>query len=148
MERNLCDLSKTGFCLRLTCDDTRSKETTVKYMFLIYLDETKFAVMTQAERDSFANGMLDYDESLMASGHYIMGEPLKAPSEAVTLRKWEGALTVTDGPFMETKEHLSGFILINARDLNEAILLAEHMPLITVGSIEVRPLDVLERVET
>jgi len=141
-------MSKTGFSLRLTFDYIRTKETSVKYMFLIYLDETKFAVMTQAERDSFANGMLDYDESLTARGHYIMGEPLKAPSEAVTLRKWEGALTATDGPFMETKEHLSGFILVNARDLNEAIQLAESMPLIAVGSIEVRPLDVLERVET
>ncbi len=118
----------------------------MQYMFLIYLDESKFAAMTQAQRDAFSNGMLDYDDTLKASGHYIMGEPLKAPTEAVTLRKWDGVLTATDGPFMETKEHLSGFILITARDLNEAILLAERMPLVTVGSIEVRPLDVLERV--
>ena len=62
------------------------------------------------------------------------------------MRKWDGVLTMTDGPFMEAKEHLSGFILVNARDLNEAIGLAGRMPLATVGSIEVRPLDVLERV--
>jgi hypothetical protein len=115
-------------------------------MFLIYLDEAKFAPMSQAERDAFGNGMLDYDDALKASGHYIMGEPLKAPSEAVTLRKWDGVLTTTDGPFMETKEHLSGFILVAARDLNEAMQLAARMPLATVGSIEVRPLDILERV--
>jgi hypothetical protein len=119
----------------------------MKYMFLIYLDESRFAAMSQGERDAFGNGMLDYDDSLRAGGHFIMGEPLKAPSEAVTLRKWDGALSATDGPFMETKEHLSGFILVSARDLNEAIRLAERMPLVTVGSIEVRPLDVLERVE-
>ena len=119
----------------------------MQYMFLIYLDDSKFDVMTQAERDAFGNGMLDYDDALRESGHYIMGEPLKAPSEAVTVRKWDGSLSTTDGPFMETKEHLSGFILVNARDLNEAIQLAERMPLATVGSIEVRPLDVLERVE-
>ncbi len=118
----------------------------MKYMFLIYLDESKFAAMTQGERDAFGNGMLDYDEDLRASGHYILGEPLKSPSEAVTLRKWDGALGTTDGPFMETKEHLSGFILVTARDLNEAIQLAAKMPLVTVGSIEVRPLDVLERI--
>jgi hypothetical protein len=117
----------------------------MKYMVLIYLDETRFAAMTQDERDAFANGMLDYDDDLRASGHYILGEPLKPPSEAVTLRKWDGSLTATDGPFMETKEHLSGFILVEARDLNEAIRLAARMPLVTVGSIEVRPLDVLER---
>ena len=120
----------------------------MKYMFLIYLDESKFAVMSQAERDAFGNGMLDYDDTLKASGHFILGEPLKPPTEAVTLRKWDGALSMTDGPFMETKEHLSGFILVSARDLNEAIQLAERMPLVTVGSIEVRPLDVLERVGT
>lgn len=118
----------------------------MQYMFLIYLDEAKFAVMTQAQRDSFANGMLDYDDTLKASGHYVMGEPLKQPSEAITVRTWNGALTTTDGPFMETKEHLSGFILVQAQDLNDAVRLAARMPLATVGSIEVRPLDVLERV--
>lgn len=118
----------------------------MKYMFLIYLDEAKFAVMSQAEKDAFGNAMLDYDEELKASGHFIMGEPLKLPTEAVTLRAWEGALTMTDGPFMETKEHLSGFILIEARDMNEAIRLGSRMPLVKVGSIELRPLDLLERV--
>ena len=118
----------------------------MKYMFLIYLDEAKFAVMSQPQRDAFGNGMLDYDDELKASGHYICGEPLKAPSEAITVRRWDGAMTTTDGPFMETKEHLSGYILVEARDLNEATLLAGRMPLATVGSIEVRPLGVLERV--
>lgn len=115
----------------------------MKYMFLIYLDEAKFAVMTQDERDGFVAGMLNYDEELMASGHYLTSEPLKQPSEAVTVRKWSGTLTTTDGPFMETKEHLSGFFLVEARDINEAILLAGRMPLASVGSIEVRPLDSL-----
>ena len=117
----------------------------MQYMFLIYLDEAKFAVMSQPERDAFGNGMLDYDEELKAGGHYITAEPLTAPSEATTVRRWNGALTATDGPFMETKEHLSGFVLVEARDLNEAIHLAGRMPLATVGSIEVRPLDVRER---
>lgn len=117
----------------------------MQYMFLIYLNEAKFAVMSQSERDDFGNGMLDYDEALKAGSHYITAEPLKAPSEAITVRRWNGPLTTTDGPFMETKEHLSGFVLVEARDLNEAIQLAGRMPLATVGSIEVRPLDVLER---
>lgn len=119
----------------------------MQYMLLIYLDKPNFSVMTQAPRDDFRNGMLDYDDALKASGHYVMGEPLKAPSEAVTLRQWNGALSVTDGLFMETKEHLSGFILVNARDLNEAIHLSARMPPVTVGTIEVRPPDVLQRVE-
>lgn len=118
----------------------------MKYMFLIYLDETKFAAMSQEERDGFVNGMLDYDDWLREGGNYIMGEPLKSPSEAVTLRQWDGPLVMTDGPFMETKEHLSGFILVTARDLNQALQLAAKMPLVSVGSIEVRPLDDLERI--
>lgn len=118
----------------------------MKYMFLIYLDETKFDAMTDAEKDGFINGMMDYDDWLRDAGHLILGEPLKAPSEAVTLRQWDGALAMTDGPFMETKEHLSGFVLVTARDLNHALQLAAKMPLVTVGSIEVRPVDVLERV--
>lgn len=117
----------------------------MQYMFLIYLDEAKFAVMSQQERDAFGNGMLDYDEELKADGHYVTAEPLKAPSEAITVRRWNGALSTTDGPFMETKEHLSGFVLVRARDLNEAVQLAGRMPLAAVGSIEVRPVDVLER---
>lgn len=119
----------------------------MQYMFLIYLDEAKFAPLSQKERDSFGNAMLDYDEDLRASGHCLISEPLKAPSEAVTVRRWNGELTTTDGPFMETKEHLSGFCIVQCRDLNEALQLASRMPLATMGSIEVRPLDVLERVE-
>lgn len=119
----------------------------MRYALLIYLDEAKFEPLTQKERDSFGNAMLDYDEELKLSGHWIMAEPLKAPSEAITVRKWDGPLTATDGPFLETKEHLSGFFLIEARDLNEAIRVAGRMPLATMGSIEVRPLGSLERVE-
>lgn len=118
----------------------------MRYAFLIYLDEAKFEPLSQSERDGFGNAMLDYDDELRASGHWIMAEPLKAPSEAITVRKWSGELSTTDGPFMETKEHLSGFCIVEARDLNEALQLAGKMPLATMGSIEVRPLDVLERV--
>ena len=68
----------------------------MQYMFLIYLDESKFAGMTKSQRHVFGNGMLDYDYTLRASGHYIMGEPLKTPSQAVTLRQW-GRRPVHDG---------------------------------------------------
>ena len=118
----------------------------MRYIFLIYLDEAKFAVMSQRERDGFGNAMLDYDDELRAEGHYIVSEPLKAPVEATTVRCWNGTLTATDGPFMETKEHLSGFFVVEARDLNAAIQLAARMPLARVGSIEVRPIRSLTRV--
>lgn len=119
----------------------------MRYMLLIYLDEAKFAAMPQSRRDAYVNAMLDYDADLVASGHMILSEPLKTPDHAITVRRWDGPLTVTDGPFMETKEHLSGFFLIEARDMTEAIRLAGRMPLADTGSIEVRPLDFLERIE-
>jgi hypothetical protein len=101
--------------------------------------------MSQAQRDGFINAMLDYDEELKESGHYIMSEPLKSPGDAITVRKWGGKLTSTNGPFMVTPEHLSGFFVIQARDINEAVEVASKMPLAVVGSIEVRPVDVAER---
>jgi hypothetical protein len=117
----------------------------MQFMFLIYLDETKFVAMSQTERDGFVNAMLDYDDELKESGHYIMSEPLKVPIDAITVRNWNGKLTSTEGPFMVTPEHLSGFFIIKAKDINEAVLLASTMPLATIGSIEVRPLDIAER---
>lgn len=119
----------------------------MRYMMLYYLDEAKFAVMEEKERLGYGNAMLDFDEELRASGHFVIAEPLKMPSEAVTVRRWDGEMTAIDGPFMETKEHLSGFCIIEARDLNAAVAIAGRVPLAAVGSIEVRPLDVLERVE-
>lgn len=73
--------------------------------------------------------MLDYDADLAASGHMVMSEALRQPAEAVTLRRWDGETGVTDGPFAETKEHLSGIIQIEARDMAEAIRLAARMAL-------------------
>lgn len=119
----------------------------MKYMLLIYLDEARYLEMPQSKQDRFVNAMLDHDDRLRDSGHYVTSDALLAPSEAATVRVRQGKLAVTDGPFMETKEHLSGFYIIEARDLNEAIRLAADIPLATVGSVEVRPVDKLERIE-
>src|SRR5690554_3054050 len=108
----------------------------MRYMFLIYLDDSKFEAMAESERLGFGNAMLDYDEELTRSGHYITSEPLKPTADAITVRKWDGKVSTTDGPFMETKEYLSGFFLVEARDLNEAVQLASRMPLARVGSVE------------
>ena len=87
------------------------------------------------DRDSFA-----YDRELDAAGHLVVAEALQAPEAAVTVRVRDGKMSTTDGPFAETKEILGGFILIEARDLNEAIRVAAGIPLAKHGSIEVRPI--------
>ena len=117
------------------------------YACLIYLDEAKFAVMSQEERDGLVNAMLDNDEVLRQSGRYVASNALQTPLNAASVRVRNGKLSVTDGPFAETKEHLSGFIIIDARDLNDAIQVATGIPVSRIGTIEVRPIEILERIE-
>jgi hypothetical protein len=83
---------------------------------------------------------LAYDADVRASGHCIASEALQPVATATTVRVRNGKVSVTDGPFAETKEALAGFYLIEARDLNEAIQLASRIPPAQVGTIEVRPI--------
>ena len=119
----------------------------MKYALLVYIEEAKFDVMTQRERDGYVNASLDNDVELERSGHLIMAQALKTPPHAVSVRTRNGRVGVTDGPFAETKEHLGGFMLIEARDLNEAIKIAGDLPLARVGTIEVRPFEELTYID-
>ena len=104
----------------------------MKYLCLVYLDEK--ALDTVPDSEWKARG-----DALRRSGHHIADEALQSVHTATTVRVRNGQLSVTDGPFTETKEQLAGFYLIDARDLNEAIQLAAKIPTARVGSIEVRP---------
>ncbi|MGE0500276.1 MAG: YciI family protein [Rhizobiaceae bacterium] len=122
----------------------------MKYVCLIYLEDATFEPLTQPQRDWYTNAMLDNDEALRRSGHWVDAHALAAPAEAISVRVRQGRLSTTDGPFAETKEHLSGFVVIEARDLNDAIRIAAEMPLSRMGTIEVRPvrlIDYLDAVE-
>ena len=105
----------------------------MKYLCLVYLDETRHDELP--DEDCVA-----YDTAIRESGHCIASEALQPVSTATTLRVRNGRLSVTDGPFAETKEQLAGFYMIEARDLNEAIQVASKIPPARVGSIEVRPI--------
>lgn len=83
-------------------------------------------------------------EELRASGKLLAAEPLHAVETATTVRVRNGSVSITDGPFAETKEQLAGFYLIEARDLNEAIQIASAIPPVREGSIEVRPVRELQ----
>ncbi|MBB4570306.1 YciI family protein [Rhizobium leucaenae] len=112
----------------------------MKYLCQVWFDGTKFDAMTQEEKHRLDSDSLGYDRDLMASGQMIHAEALQSPSSAVTVRVRNGETSVTDGPFIETKEYLGGFILIEAKDLNDAIRVAAGIPLAKLGSIEVRPI--------
>jgi hypothetical protein len=109
-------------------------------MFLIYLDDRDFATMPEDERDAWVGRMEAYDQELISSGNYVDACAMRQPKEAMTVRIRNGNLAATDGPFAETKEHLSGYFVVEARDLNDAVRLAAKMPLANVGAVEVRPL--------
>ncbi len=80
-----------------------------------------------------------HNEALKASGHFVASQALTLPKDAITVRVRDGRMSATDGPFMETRELLGGFVQIEARDLNEAVRIAAEMPFARLGSIEVRP---------
>jgi hypothetical protein len=112
----------------------------MKYLCLIYNEETKLAAMSTVDRGAMVDEALAYDEELKQRGHFIAAEALQRSGTATTVRVRNGRLSTTTGPVVDLKEQLAGFILIDARDLNEAIQVASKMPGARVGSIEVRPI--------
>jgi hypothetical protein len=112
----------------------------MKYLCSVWFDGTVLDAMPPAEKATLDRDSFEYNKELERQGHFIAAEALQAPSTAVTVRVRNGKVSATDGPFIETKEHLGGFILIEARDLNDAIRLASGIPLAKLGSIEVRPI--------
>ena len=104
----------------------------MKYLCLVYLAPDAW----NACPDSTC---AEYGEQLQNNGKLLAAEPLHSISSATTVRVRNGQVSVTDGPFAETKEALAGFYLVDARDLNEAIQIASRIPPARYGSIEVRP---------
>ncbi len=115
----------------------------MQFACLVYVDNKLVAPLSEAQRQALIAGSMAFDADLKGRGHLIMAQPLQEPETAVTIRARAGRMSTTDGPFAETKEHLGGFFLIEARDLNEAVQLAAKSPMAEMGSIEVRPFDTM-----
>jgi hypothetical protein len=105
----------------------------MKYLCLVYLDEKRLDELPDEE-------CVDFDTAIRKSGLCIASEALESVQTATTVRVRSSKVSITDGPFAETKEQLAGFYMIEAKDLNEAIQLASKIPPARVGSIEVRPI--------
>lgn len=114
----------------------------MKYLCLIYDDETKMATMSQADGEAFMGEYFAFTNDIKTSGHYLGGEALKPVNTATTVRVRNGKMSATDGPFAETKEQLGGYYLIEARDLNDALQVASRIPSARTGCVEVRPIEV------
>ena len=112
----------------------------MKYVCFGYYDKDKFENMTDAERDAMFDTCFDYDDHLRDSGHWAGGEALQPAETALTLSWNNGKVATTDGPYTETKEQLGGILVLEARDMNQAVQLMSQHPALTYGnSFEIRP---------
>ncbi|MDF2694509.1 MAG: hypothetical protein K0S65_2892 [Labilithrix sp.] len=110
----------------------------MRYACLVYFDHKK--VFDQSpESDAALRDVGPFNEELRASGRLVSEGALQLPDQTVTVKIRDGKMSATDGPFMETKEMLGGFLIVEARDLNEAVSIAAGIPLAKLGHVEVRP---------
>jgi hypothetical protein len=108
----------------------------MKYMLLVYLEEDS---LSEEERDHCYVESAGLARELSAQGKYLSAGPLHPTITATSVRVRDGKRLVTDGPFAETREQLGGYYLIDARDLDEAMKIAERIPVAKHGTIEIRP---------
>jgi hypothetical protein len=112
----------------------------MKYVCLVYMEERMIGALSPDEPGAVPDDECTaFGDGLRQSGRCVAAEALQPVRTATTVRVRNGKVSVTDGPFAETKEHLAGFYLVEARDLNEAIQIAARIPPARVGGIEVRP---------
>jgi hypothetical protein len=107
---------------------------------MVFIDENKWKALSKTDLEALDAESLAYDETLKQRGQLIAAEALQSVHAATTIRTQAGKVIVTDGPFAETNEQMGGFILIDAKDLNEAIQVASKIPVIRLGGVEVRPI--------
>ena len=108
----------------------------MKYMLLVYLDEQ---ALSEAERQDCYVKSAQLAREIHSNGKYLDASPLHPTSTATSVRVRDGKGLITDGPFAETHEQLGGYYLIDANDLDEAIKIAERIPVARFGTIEIRP---------
>ena len=112
----------------------------MKYLCFGYYDKSKFDGMTESERNAMFDTCFEYDEHLRANGHWAGGEALQPAETALTVSRKNGKVVTTDGPYTETKEQLGGILVLEARDMNQAVQLMAQHPALTYGnSFEIRP---------
>jgi hypothetical protein len=112
----------------------------MKYLALIYENEKQWETMPKDKADAMMGEYGAFTDSARKSGHVLGGEALQPTQTATTVRVRNGKVSTTDGPFVETKEQLGGYYLLEAKDLNEAIQVAARIPGARTGGVEVRPI--------
>ena len=113
----------------------------MRYICFGYLDTKKWPTFSQSDQNAMIDECFAYDEVLKKNGHWVGGEGLQGPENSATLRYQNGKVSVTDGPYAETKELLGGLLILEARDLNQAIQLISNHPGMKMGPWEIRPVE-------
>jgi len=108
-------------------------------MLLIYSNPANWATLSEAERGALNAEYGTFTKDIVDSGEFVSGDPLAGTETATTVRVRDGAAGVTDGPFVESKEHLAGYYIVDVKDLDRALALAAKIPDARFGAVEVRP---------
>jgi hypothetical protein len=112
----------------------------MQYLLMIYYDEELWAQLPEAQKSQIMQESDAFRRGIVTSGHFRASARLQPTSMATTVRQQHGQRLTTDGPFAETKEQLGGFLLLECKDLDEAISIAARFPMVRLGgAIEVRP---------
>ena len=111
----------------------------MKYICLAYVGEEGWSKMTEVQQNAALDEVFAYTDELRKSGHLVSAEGLQNARSAATLRVVNGKVSVTDGPYAETKEQIGGILILEARDLNHAIQLMSKHPGVKAGPFEIRP---------
>jgi hypothetical protein len=112
----------------------------MKFLLIVHHDETAFEKIAKEMRQQLLAESIALTHQLHSAGQYIHASPLQPAATAVLVRIREGKPLVTDGPFIETREQIAGYFLIDAKDFDEAISIASNVPGAQIGTVEVRPL--------
>jgi len=119
--------------------DHSANDAEPQYLCLVYQEKGKLEALSQSDMDGLVAECVEWVDGLQRSGRHVFSAGLQSVRSATTLRNRNGSVSMTDGPFAETKEQLGGFTLLRARDLNEALQVVSNMPVLRIGMIEVRP---------
>ncbi len=109
----------------------------MKYLLMIYMEEN---AINESEREHCYQESSQLAHDLQAKGQFVSANPLQPVSTATSVRLREGKRMVTDGPFAETREHLGGYFLVDAENLDTAIEIASRIPAARWGTVEIRPI--------
>jgi hypothetical protein len=137
-------VSKWLRAVRLLNGNHAAMELEMQYLLLIYTNEAEMAGRTASAMASLSAEYTDFTKGIIQAGQFKAGERLKPTSAATTVRVRSGQVAITDGPFAETREQLGGYYLVEAKNLDEATAIAARIPGAKHGSIEVRPIWLME----